>query len=263
MNQQSVLKVRHINPVLLPVLFLFSLATTAVASESNPFIAIDGGENFHSVLQSPGTAPVTIKSFRIQQHPVTNDEYLLFASSHPEWQRGKVAALFANSEYLAHWKSAISLGERTQSQQPVTRISWFAAQVYCESINARLPTWYEWELVAAASETAKDARTDAEWRQRILDWYATPADDSLNAVMSNKPNIYGVYDLHGLIWEWILDFNALMDNSEAQKFCGGGALNLQQKENFAILMRVAMLSSLHAVDTPRTVGFRCAQDVAP
>jgi len=252
--------VRHTNLLLLGVLLLFSLAT--IASENNSFVLIDGNTDFHSVLQSGNTFPVVVKPFRLQQHPVTNAEYLQFVLAHPEWQRSKVASLYATTEYLSHWASSTTLGERA-SQQPVTRVSWFAAQAYCESIRSRLPTWYEWELAAAASETIKDARSSEEWRQRILDWYATPAHDPLNEVMSTKPDIYGIYDLHRLIWEWVLDFNALMDNGEAQKFCGGGALNLQQKENFAVLMRVAMLSSLHATDTSRTVGFRCAQDAAP
>ena len=198
----------------------------------------------------------------MQLHPVTNAEYRAFVIDHPEWQRGKIVSIFANAEYLDHWQSATTLGEQALASQPVTRISWFAAQAYCESIQSRLPTWYEWELVAAASESEHDARGDALWRQRILDWYAKPAAKSLRSVMQSKPNVYGLCDLHGLIWEWVLDFNGLMDSTEAQKFCGGGALNLQQKENFAILMRVSMFTSLHATDTLHTMGFRCVKDVA-
>jgi sulfatase modifying factor 1 len=257
--------VRHINSFeSLWLLLLLSLAiradATAIDTGINEFIAISGSTQFQSVLQGGESASVVVKAFSLQQHPVTNADYLQFVIAHPEWQRGKVAALFSNDEYLEQWQSSLDLGDQVLQQQPVTRVSWFAAQAYCESINARLPTWYEWELVAAASEQSKDARNDARWRQDILDWYSKPANGSLSAVMSNKPNFYGIYDLHGLIWEWVLDFNALMDNSEAQKFCGGGALNLQQKENFAVLMRVAMFSSLHATDTSRTVGFRCVRD---
>ena len=34
---------------------------------------------------------------------------------------------------------------------------------------------------------------------------------------------------------------------------------MQEKENYAVLMRVAMLSSLKAVDTTNNLGFRCAK----
>lgn len=250
---------RRINQ-LAGLLFLFT-SLVAQASDVNDFVLIEGNPKFQSVLQGNGV-PVSIKAFEIQQHPVTNAEYLQFVTAHPEWQRGSVASLFANNEYLQHWQAASTLGEHGLPVQPVTHISWFAAEAYCESVEARLPNWYEWELVGAASDSINDARSDEVWRQRILDWYAKPAAKLLKPVMQSKPNVYHIYDMHELIWEWVLDFNALMDSNEAQKFCGSGALNLQQKENFAILMRVAMLSSLHARDTLSSLGFRCVREVS-
>jgi formylglycine-generating enzyme len=82
--------------------------------------------------------------------------------------------------------------------------------------------------------------------------------------------VYGIYDLHGLVWEWVEDFNALMisgDNREQgdpdlAKFCGAGALSVTDRENYAVLMRVSMLSSLQANYTTKNLGFRCAQDTA-
>ncbi|MES1146927.1 MAG: formylglycine-generating enzyme family protein [Solimonas sp.] len=259
MNQPNGHKVRRIN-CHLAVALLFTSLVAKAAGDANEFILINGNTHFQSVLQDNDAPSIRINAFRMQQHPITNAEYLSFVFTHSEWQRDKVAPIFANAEYLDHWQSPTVPGEHALPSQPVTRISWFAAQAYCESLHARLPTWYEWELVAAANESTQDARNDAAWRQRILDWYATPASDSISAVMQSNPNVYGVYDMHGLVWEWILDFNALMDSNEAQKFCGGGALNLQQKENFAVLMRVAMLTSLHATDTLHALGFRCARD---
>jgi formylglycine-generating enzyme required for sulfatase activity len=84
-------------------------------------------------------------------------------------------------------------------------------------------------------------------------------------------NFYGVRDLHGLVWEWVDDFNALLVASDSRdqndpdrlKFCGAGALNLRDRENYAVLMRVAMLSSLKAADTTNSTGFRCARPSVP
>ena len=78
-------------------------------------------------------------------------------------------------------------------------------------------------------------------------------------------------DLHGLVWEWVDDFNALLvsaDNREQGdpdllRFCGAGAITLQQRDNYAVLMRIAMLSSLKAADTTANLGFRCAKPAAP
>lgn len=74
-------------------------------------------------------------------------------------------------------------------------------------------------------------------------------------------------DLHGLIWEWVDDFNSLLVSADSRdqndpdrlKFCGAGALSLRDTENYAVLMRVAMLSSLKAADTTVNLGFRCAK----
>jgi hypothetical protein len=49
------------------------------------------------------------------------------------------------------------------------------------------------------------------------------------------------------------------------RFCGTGALSFEQKENYAMMMRIAMLSSMRAAYTSGSMGFRCATDggVAP
>jgi formylglycine-generating enzyme len=147
-------------------------------------------------------------------------------------------------------------------------VSWFAASAYCESAGGRLPTWYEWEYVATASETARDARGDPAWRQRILAWYAKPAASHLPPIGKTPANSYGVRDIHGVVWEWVEDFNSIMisgDNREQGdpdilKYCGTGALTMQDKDNYAILMRLALFSSLQGRYTTSSLGFRCASD---
>ena len=178
-------------------------------------------------------------------------------------------AALAGSGYLSHWAGATRLGA-AQAQQPVTHVSWFAAQAFCEARGARLPTWNEWEYTAAADETHRDARKDPAWRERILGWYSRPATGPLPRAGLQTPNAYGVQDLHGLIWEWTDDFSSLLvsgDNrvqgdADKTKFCGAGALSMDDRENYAVLMRVAMLSSLEASDTTTNLGFRCAKNIA-
>jgi formylglycine-generating enzyme required for sulfatase activity len=181
--------------------------------------------------------------------------------THPQWRRGAVSAVMADAGYLSAWSGPLAPGPRAAPSQPVTRISWFAAAAYCEAQHARLPYWYEWELAAAASASLRDARSDPAWRQQVLDWYARPADKPLASVEQGEANVYGLYDMHGLVWEWVHDFNSLLPaDADPEKFCGSGALTVQQKENYAVLMRIAMLGSLRGSYTGRTVGFRCAHD---
>jgi formylglycine-generating enzyme required for sulfatase activity len=254
--------------------FLLSLAALVLAAgaagAAPEYVRVPGGE-FRSMLpQARQQETVLVRPFSVMATPVTNQEFLAFVTRRPEWRRGAVAKIFADDEYLRHWAGPLSLGPAADPRQSVTRVSWFAAEAYCEDAGARLPAWNEWEYVAAASETSRDARKDAAWRQRILDWYATPASGPLPHVGEQPPNAYGVRDLHGVVWEWVEDFNSLLvsgDNREQGdpdrgRFCGAGALSLEQKENYAVMMRIAMLSSLRASYTTAALGFRCARDEA-
>jgi formylglycine-generating enzyme len=220
-----------------------------------------------SVLAGDGDKePVQVAPFALRATPVTNGEFQAFVKSHPQWQRGKSAAMFTDASYLHQWQRSDAHGDTLPAQRPVTSVSWFSAQAFCESEGARLPTWYEWEYVAAADETRADARRDPAWRARILSWYAQ-SSSSPPAAVGGAPNFYGVRDMHGLVWEWVDDFNALLVSADSRnqgdpdklQFCGAGAISLQDRENYAVLMRIALLSSLGGADTTNNLGFRCAR----
>jgi formylglycine-generating enzyme required for sulfatase activity len=249
------------------VLMLGVLACgSAAAAEYKP---LPGG-SFASVLPGDGKdASARIAPFRMREEPVSNAEFLAFVTAHPAWRRDNVPAVFADRGYLSHWAGADRLGDDAKPDQPVTRVSWFAAQAFCESEDASLPSWYEWEYAAAADARRADARADPAWRERVLDWYGRPSGHPLPAI-GGAANVYGVRDLNALVWEWVDDFNALLVSSDSReqdgadklKFCGAGALAMQQKENYATLVRVAMLSALQASDTTRNLGFRCVRHFA-
>ncbi|MEO8671636.1 MAG: formylglycine-generating enzyme family protein [Tahibacter sp.] len=246
---------------------LLLLATTTTAAD---YRALPAG-TFNSVLPPDGkVASAKVDAFAMRSVPVTNEEFLAFVQANPQWRRDRVAAVFADPRYLARWSSPLEAGPDARPHQPVTEVSWFAARAYCASEKARLPQWHEWEYAAAADTDRADARGDARWRERILSWYARPSTEPL-AEVGSEANFYGLRDLHGLVWEWVDDVSALMvggDNREQGdpdllRFCGAGALSLKQTENFAVLMRIAMLSSLKAADTTRNLGFRCVRDIHP
>lgn len=225
--------------------------------------------SFRTALPPDGkSAPAAIARFRMRTLPVTNGEFLQFVRTQPNWQRGNVPVLFADAGYLQHWESPDRLGNAVRADQPVVYVSWFAADAYCRSEQGRLPSWYEWELVAASDELRSDARDDPRWRERMLRWYSRPSTGTLSPVGKTPRNVYGVYDVHGLVWEWVDDFTSVMvsvdsreqGDPDLQKFCGAGALLMQDRENYAVLMHLALLSSLQAAYTTRNVGFRCVRD---
>ena len=251
------------------LLLLLLPVTGLLAGDATEYVQLPGG-NFRTALKYEDRKGDTrIAPFALMRKPVTNAQFLAFVQSRPQWRRDRVAGVFAESRYLSHWAGPSALGPKAQPQQPVVQVSWFAAQAYCESQGARLPTWDEWEYVAAADESRRDARRDPAWRERILRWYSHPSNQALARTGLQAPNTYGVQDVHGLVWEWTEDFSSLLvaaDNrnqgdADNAKFCGAGALSMDDRDNYAVLMRVAMLSSLNAEDTTANMGFRCAKDL--
>jgi len=236
----------------------------AVCAEDRASI---GPATFASVLApGAGVKEVKLQPYALDREPVTNAQFLAFVERSPQWRRDRVTRLFAEPTYLSHWAGPVDLGANARPDQPVTHVSWFAARAYCEAQGARLPTWYEWEYAAAADETRADARQDPAWKERILGWYSESSAGPLPEIGRTPPNVHGVRDLHGLVWEWVEDYSGLMVSSDSRdqgdpdklKFCGAGALSTETRDEYAVLMRIALLSSLEANYTTANLGFRCA-----
>jgi sulfatase modifying factor 1 len=229
---------------------------------------IPGGEFRPVIAPGPAEKTVRVATFQLDRRPVTNAEFLAFVRAHPAWRRDTIAPLFADDHYLGRWATPLDPGPGATDEQPVTDVSWYAAAAYCESVGGRLPSWYEWEYAAAADEHERDARGNPEWRARILGWYSRSAGHPLPDVGTTPANVYGVHDLQGLIWEWVDDYAALMVSGDSRNqgdpdklaFCGAGALSAEVRDDYAVLMRVALLSSLEARYTTSSLGFRCAAD---
>lgn len=211
--------------------------------------------------------PVTVENFYLDVYPVTNAQYLAFLKKNPEYSRSKIKGIFADKSYLSHWESDFSYGKNNLSNAPATNVSWFAAEKYCECQGKRLPTLDEWEYVAMADEKRTDARTKESFNKYILSWYEK-SKTYTNPVGHTFKNYWGVYDLHGLVWEWTYDFNSIFLSGESRKdkdtdknlFCGSGSINATDLMNYAAFMRYAFRGSLKAKYTTRNLGFRCAKD---
>lgn len=250
----------------LPALAVLLLCCAGV--QAADYVDLPSGALVSVLASDADRSPAPIPPFSMRVKPVTQGEFRFFVIAHPHWQASHVARTFADAGYLKTWRGMASPPQGAW-RQPVTEVSWFAAQAFCESEQARLPTWAEWEYAAAADATRRDARSDPAWRAQILAWYARPASTALPDV-GGPANVYGVRDLHGLIWEWVDDFNALLvsadsrsgDDPDKLKFCGAGALSLQDRANYAVLMRIALLSSLNGSDSTSSLGFRCVRPIS-
>ncbi len=215
---------------------------------------------------------VTVPAFMLDVRAVTNAEMLAFVTAVPRWRRDQVAAVYADERYLGHWAGALELGAAAANNRPeqsVTHVSWFAAKAYCVWRGKRLPSEREWELAAQADATRKDAHSDPAFIARILAWYSAPRPSVMPLAGAGLPNAWGIRDLHGLVWEWVYDWNSSLvtgddrDRGTGDKalFCGAGAIGAKDVENYATFMRYAYRSALDARFTTKNLGFRCARDL--
>jgi formylglycine-generating enzyme required for sulfatase activity len=250
---------------------LVALAAAAEArkprAERAGMVRIGAGTYHPPFPTAEAEKDVAVATFWLDARPVTNAEFLAFVKAEPRWRRGQVKRLFADEQYLAHWSGPLALGERAPARAPVVRVSWFAARAYCAWRGKRLPSEREWELAAAASATVADASADKAWQAQILRWYEQPVPAVLPSVGRAEPNVFGVYDLHGLVWEWVEDFSATLmgeddrdEGGDKERFCGGAGARARDPGDYAAFMRFAYRSSLEARYTTAGLGFRCAAD---
>ena len=230
-------------------------------------IHIPGGD--YKPLYAKETKPRRTPPYFLNITPVTNGEFLAFVKEHPEWQRSKVTPEMADLNYLRHWKGDLEIGPESANQKdaPVTYVSWFAARAYCAARGQRLPTQDEWEFAARADATRMDATADQAFLRKLLEWYGKPATSILPPAHSAEANVYGLRGLHGLVWEWVHDFNSTMivgdsrgdDSLERKLFCGAASLLASDVSNYAAFMRYAVRSSLKGTYCGSSLGFRTAR----
>jgi len=107
---------------------------------------------------------------------------------------------------------------------PATYISWDDCGSFCEKTGLRLPSEKEWEYACRAGSITEYCFRDSEFGLGSYAWY----DDNVWAigekyahrVGQKKPNLFGLFDVHGNVWEWCQDLYS--SGSSFRVFRGGG-----------------------------------------
>ncbi len=96
---------------------------------------------------------------------------------------------------------------------PVEWVTWEEVQAFIDALNTmeettayRLPTEAEWEYAARAGTTTSYAYGDDEDRLGEYGWARDNSGLRTQPVGQKKPNLWGLYDIHGNVFEWVQDW---------------------------------------------------------
>ena len=203
----------------------------------------------------------------VSRYAVTFEDYDRFAGSDPPGDEG--------------WG---------RGRRPVINVSWDQALRYTQWLsretggNYRLLTEAEWEYSARAGSDRKyhfgndvaqlcryanhaDAETDYEWRNS----YCSDGVGKQTAVVgSYAPNAFGLYDMHGNVWEWVQDcWNdhyrraprdgaARLGGDCSMRVLRGGAFSYEPES-----LRAAFRTPLSTQQRSNDIGFRVARALKP
>ena len=148
---------------------------------------------------------------------------------------------------------------------PVTQVSWEDCQEFIKKLNSkttggyRLPTEAEWEYACRAGTSTAFSYGDS-----ITKSDANINGDNIKAMGSYSPNAFGLYDMHGNVWEWCEDWYGPYPNGKVNDPLGtaNGTHRILRGGSFFYGVSEAR-SSNRATDSPANrsgnAGFRLAR----
>lgn len=158
---------------------------------------------------------------------------------------------------------------------PMTGVTWFGANAYCEYYDWRLPTEIEWEKAARGTEVVDGAGLPFPWGTEIernqANYYSSfDLFEKLSGKLGNTTPVgfyngstylgyktqdsaspYGLYDMAGNVWEWTGDEYP----TQHYRYMRGGSFY-----SYEVDLRVWKSNSAGPQYYGPAVGFRCSRD---
>jgi formylglycine-generating enzyme required for sulfatase activity/tRNA A-37 threonylcarbamoyl transferase component Bud32 len=144
--------------------------------------------------------PVELDGFWLGKYQVTQRQYEALMGTNP-----------------SHFKGP---------NRPVEQVSWEDAMAFCRKLSQAtgksytLPTEAQWEYACRAGSSAKWCFGDDESQLGEYAWYEANSGSQTHDVGQKRPNAWGLYDMHGNVWEWCADWYGTYSAANAKNPTG-------------------------------------------
>ena len=163
---------------------------------------------------------VTLSDFRLSEKAITNEQYCIFLNAMGISGNGKYKSGLRSQKLIephawgVQYKKGKWLPASGKAKFPVVNVNWFGAKAYCYWAGGRLPTEAEWEYACrAGANTPFNTGNNLTTSQANYDgrspYNKNPKGKyvrSTQSAGSYTSNNWGLYDMHGNVWEWCSDW---------------------------------------------------------
>lgn len=209
---------------------------------------------------------IVLADFAIDIHPVTNEQFVRFLDvmgGEKDSQHNDIIRLRDSRIKRSGGKLSIESG---YAKHPVVGVTWYGAIAYAKWVGKRLPTEAEWEISAYGGSENALYPTGDDIEKTQANFFSSDT----TAVMSYAPNVYGLYDIVGNVYEWCHDwygynyYEISVQEPENPQGPLQGVYRVLRGGCWKSLKEDLRCSRRHR-NNPGTVnstyGFRCAADV--
>lgn len=186
----------------------------------------DPGETQHSV---------TLNAFRMSKYEITNAQYAVFLNAKSIGADGLYAAgtypsqvLISSSIGSYDWGLHYTAGQWVPApgyeNHPVIYVTWYGAMEFATYAGGRLPTEAEWEYACRAGTPTpfntgnclSETQANYDWRHPYIN---CPGNIGFTGWATRKvdnypSNAWGLYNMHGNVWEWCSDWAGPYSNTD-------------------------------------------------